>query len=577
MPEQKSAAIGSGSKPGQGGKMKLINRIATKCTLVASLATGVMMSGLIPATAADKPDDWPTYFRDGRGWRYSPLDQVNRENVANLGVAWIHQPGDIQDGLQATPIVIDGIIYYVGANNNVFAVNGKTGETIWHYKPNLDPMTQKIFWAARSRGITVGHGMVYIGSLDGRYIALDQKTGKVKWEKQLTDFKNCWGCNFSFPPQLAGDILFSGHTGGDDPVQGKIFGVNAYTGELVWTFNVIKDDSTSWPGDTGKVGGGAPWGVGVYDEKSDTIFIGTGNAAPDYFPEARRGDNLYTASILAIDAKTGKLKWHHQEVPNDSWDHDSTYELMTIERDGVEYLVHLNKGGFVTVLEKATGKLYNVWPFAKNVTWVKNIDPKTGALIGRVDPSTKEARLFCPSPIGARSWQHAAYNPKTKLWYSNGWETCAKVTSGAQKPEEVGIAAMYFGAADFELVAPPSGASARLDARDPFTGAVKWSVDYKKLPGVSAVLTTGGGLVFNGDAGGKFYAYDAATGKELWSFAAGSGIRSGPVTYAIDGEQYILVPSGLGGLAIGFAGGAFPDLIGQPGGAALIALKLPHR
>ena len=554
--------------------MKITATIRVKYALAAGVAAGVAMSGLTVA-AEDNPADWPLYFRDSYGWRYSPLDQITPANVGDLRVAWIHQPGDIQMGLQATPIVIGGVIYYVGANNNVFAVDGKTGETIWHYQPELHPLTQRIFWAAQSRGVTVGHGMVFIGSLDGRYIALDQKTGKVKWETQLTDFENCWGCNFSFPPQLAGNILFSGHTGGDQPTPGRIFGVSAQTGQLLWTFEVIKDDPKSWPGDTGKVGGGGPWGAGVYDEASDTILIGTGNAAPDYYSEGRRGDNLYTASIVALDAKTGKLKWHHQEVPNDSWDLNSTYELITIEHDGKELLIHLNKGGFVTVLEKATGKLYNVWRLAKNITWVKDIDPKTGEMIGRVDPVTTEERLFCPSPIGARSWNHAAYNPNTKLWYSNAWETCALVTAGFQEPEEVGLAGIYFGISNLEIVPPPDGASARLDARDPVTGALKWTVDYE-LPGTSAVLTTGGGLVFNGDASGKFYAYDAETGKELWSLSTGSGIRSGPVSYAIDGEQYILVGSGLGGPAIGFAGGAFPDLIGQPGGAVLIALKLGH-
>jgi alcohol dehydrogenase (cytochrome c) len=249
---------------------------------------------------------------------------------------------------------------------------------------------------------------------------------------------------------------------------------------------------------------------------------------------------------------------------------------MTINQGGKDKLIHLNKGGFVTVLDKETGHIDNVWQFAKNVTWVDSVDPKTGALNGRHEAATTETRLLCPSPIGARSWHHAAYNPNTKLWYSNAWETCAKVKSGSQNPAEVGLASMYFGAPEFELVAPPGGASARLDARDPFTGQLKWSVEYKKVPGTSPVLTTGGNLVFNGDARGNFYAYDATTGKELWKLFTGSGIRSGPVSYEVDGEQYILVGSGLGGLAPNFAAGAFPDMIGLPSGGVLMALKLAH-
>lgn len=546
-----------------------------KSKLILGCLFGALSFASVSAIAEDNPADWPEYLRDSKGWRYSPLDQINKENVSKLKVAWIHQPGDIQMGLQATPIAIDGILYYVAANNNVFALDGKSGKALWHYQPELDPLAAESFWAAQSRGVTVGHGNVYLGTLDGRYIALDQKTGEVKWETQMTDFQNCQGCNFSFPPQLAGNILYSGHTGGDQPQQGKIFGVDALTGEKVWSFNAIKDDPKSWPGDSGKVGGGGAWTTGVYDAKTDTILIGTSNAAPDFYSEGRKGDNLYTATILALEGKTGKIKWHHQEVPHDSWDYDSAYEIMTIEHKGKELLVHLNKGGYVSVLDKATGKPYNVWKFAKNTNWVDSINPKTGELIGRKDPVAGQEDVFCPSVLGARSWNQAAYNPKSKLWYSNGWEMCNRVVPAAQDPEKLGWAGVYFGVSKLELIPPPGQetGSSRLDARDPITGKVKWSIDYD-VPGMASVLTTGGGLVFNGDATGIYKAYDADDGKELWSFNAGSGFRSGPISYAADGKQYILVPSGLGGLALGFATGAFPSLVGLPGGAALIAFTL---
>lgn len=548
-----------------------------KSKVVLGCLFGALSMASVSLHAADNPNDWPEYLRDSKGWRYSPLAQINKDTVKKLKVAWIHQPGDIQMGLQATPIAIDGVLYYVAANNNVYAVDGKSGKTIWHYQPELDPLASESFWAAQSRGVTVGHGNVYLGTLDGRYIAIDQKTGKLKWETQMTDFQNCQGCNFSFPPQLAGDILYSGHTGGDQPQQGKIFGVNAHTGEKVWTFNAIKDDPKSWPGDSGKVGGSGAWTVGVYDAKSDTIFIGTSNAAPDFYNEGRKGDNLYTATILALEGKTGKLKWHHQEVPNDSWDYDSAYEIMTIEHEGRELLVHLNKGGYVSVLEKATGKPYNIWKFAKRANWVESVDPKTGELIGRRDPVPGQEDIFCPSVLGARSWNQAAYNPNTKLWYSNGWEFCNRVVPAAQDPEKLGWAGVYFGVSKLELIPPPGEetGSSRLDARDPITGKVKWSIDYP-VPGMGSVLTTAGGLVFNGDATGIFKAYDADNGKELWSFNAGSGFRSGPISYGVNGKQYILVPSGLGGLALGFATGAFPSLVGLPGGAALIAFTLEN-
>lgn len=554
--------------------MKIFNWSNSKTVLIAGVLTA--FSGFsFSVNADDNPNDWPQYGRDSNSWRYSPLGQINKDNVKDLKVAWIHQPGDLSSGLQATPIAVNGILYYAAANNNVFAVDGATGKALWHYKPELHEKAAESFWASQTRGVTVGHGMVYLGSLDGRYIALDQNTGEVKWEIQLTDFENCQGCNFSFPPQLAGDILFSGHTGGDQPQQGKIFGVNALTGEKVWEFNTIKDDPKSWPGDSGKIGGGGSWMPGIYDAPTDTIFIGTSNAAPDFNNTARKGNNLYTATILALQGKTGKLLRYHQEVPNDSWDYDSAYEIMTIEKDGKEMLVHLNKGGFVSILDKATLKPVHVWQFAKNVNWVKGIDPKTGALIGRVDPTLDTEFTFCPSLLGARSWQHAAYNPKNGLWYSNGWEMCNIVMAGPQDPETIAFAALLLGVAKFEIVPPPGGVgTSRLDARDPFTGALKWSLDYGDDPGMASVLTTAGGLVFNGNSTGDYNAYDADTGKKLWSFNVGSGMRGGPISYSAGGKQYILVPTGWGGLAAAFAGGVFPKFVGNPGGAALIAFSL---
>lgn len=552
--------------------MGSVRNFATRAVFGGVLAAFAVSAA--PAIAEENPNDWPKYYRDDNAWRYSPLEQINKANVGKLKVAWIHQPGDIQMGLQATPIVVDGVAYYVGPNNNVFAVDGATGKTIWKYKPELDPIVETVFYVAASRGVTVGHGMVYLGSLDGRFIALDQKTGAVKWEKQITDLKSCYGCLFSSPPQLAGDILYGGTTGGDQPIQGKIYAVNAKTGEPAWTFNTINEDGKSWPGNSGKVGGGGAWLPGVYDKKTDSILIGTSNAAPDFFPDGRKGDNLYTATILNIEAKTGKLKWHYQEVPHDTWDYDSPYEIMTIEHEGKELLVHLNKGGFVFVLDKATGKPVNIWQFAQNVNWTSGIDPKTGEIKDRNEPEVGKEKTLCPYLLGVRSWNAAAYNPKTKLWYSNAMEVCNTVVAAPQEVDKVGIAGLYLGVSKLEAVPPPGGkASARLDARDPITGKVKWSVDYE-LPGLGSVLTTAGGLVFNGDVRGNINAYDADNGKVLWSFNAGSGIRSGPVSYSAGGKQYILVPTGLGSHAPGFMASAFPAIKGLPGGAALVAFTI---
>jgi len=553
--------------------LKRVGRRSLACLVIAIMSFNLQAAD----DGYQDPNNWPRYHRLDNGWRFSPLKQINNSNVGNLKVAWIHQVGDIAMGLQATPIVIDGVIYYVGPNNNVFAVDGKSGETIWHYQPELDPIVNEVFYTNATRGVTVGHGNVYLGTLDGRFVAIDQVSGKEKWSTQVVpDQRECFGCLFSSPPQLAGDVLYGGTTGGDQAQAGKIFAVNALTGEKAWTFEtLLLNNKESWPGDSGRVGGGGAWLPGQYDADTDTIYIGTSNAAPDFYGMGREGDNKWAASYIAIEGKTGKLKYAHQEIPNDMYDYDSAYEGIFFRHNGKDLVAHLNKSGFVFVYEKDGLKLHNVWQFAKHVNWVEKIDPKTGELIGRVNPKEGEEITICPYLLGARSWNHGAYNPETGLWYNNAQEACNTVTPAPTDPESLGsVAALTLGVSAIAAIAPPGDkASARLDARDPVSGEIRWSIPYK-LPGYGAVMTTAGGLVFNGDPYGYVHAYDAETGKALWKFNTGSGIRAGIVSYAHKGKQYILVPSGWGSLAPGFAASAFPGINELPGGASLIAFTI---
>lgn len=546
----------------------------------AAVVTALTMLALTPSPARaasgpgfDDPNNWPQYHRSYNAWRYSPLKQINKANVKKLKVAWIHQPGNITHGLQSTPIVIDGVMYTISADNNVWAINAATGKTIWHYTAKLDPVVKEVFYASASRGVTVGRGKVFVGTLDGRFVALDQKTGKELWSTPLTNMRTEYGALFSAPPQLAGNVLFGGTTGGDQPIIGKIFAVNADTGERVWTFEIPKDDPKSWPGESRKKGGGSAWMPGTYDPRTDTIYIGTSNAAPDYYRDERKGDNLYTATVLALDPKTGKVKWHRQEVPNDSWDFDSAYEALLIPHNGKDVLVHLNKSGFVFVMDKDNGKLENVWQYGENVNWTTGIDPKTGEIKDPNFPEVGVQKLFCPNLLGSRSWNHGAYNPTTRLWYSHGMEVCNTVT-GAKQGEVEAINGLSLGLSEITLVDPPGKkADGYLAAFEPITGKVKWKKRFE-LPPISSVLTTGGGLVFTGDMRGNLYAFDADNGKELWTFAAGSGARGGPVSYAVDGKQYVVIPTGLGSHVPGFLAGAFPQIKNLPGGAALIAFTL---
>jgi alcohol dehydrogenase (cytochrome c) len=557
-----------------GSKMKSLASIAIAASMIV-LASPTVNAVAPPAAGADNPNNWPEYHRTFNAWRYSPLEQINKANVKKLKLSWIHQPGTITHGLQATPIVIDGVMYSIGPDNNVFALNAATGKILWRYTAKLDPIVKEVFYGSASRGVTVGRGKVYVGSLDGRFIALDQKTGKELWSTQLTNLKAEYGALFSSPPQLAGNVLYGGTTGGDQPIIGKIFAVNADTGERVWTFEIPKDDKNSWPGDSRKVGGGSAWLPGTYDARTDTIYIGTSNAAPDFNNDNRRGDNLYTATLLALDPKTGKVKWHRQEVPMDTWDFDAVYEsLLVPDGKGGESLVHLNKNGFVYVMNKDTGAIKNAWQFTENMNWAKGVDPKTGLPIDPVYPEAGKQKLHCPNLLGARSWNHGAYNPKTKLWYSHAMELCNTVTSAKSDDIPKGISALYLGLSEITLTNPPGKkGDGWLGAFDPLTGKQAWKIRFE-LPPLSSVLATAGGLVFTGDMVGNLYAFDADNGKELWKFNAGSGARGGPISYAVNGKQYIAIPTGLGSHAPGFMAGAFPQIKDLPGGAALLVFSL---
>ena len=544
--------------------------------LAARLALGmaVTLGGAVDVLAQDQNGNWTEYNGDHRAWRYSPLDEINLSNIAKLKVAWIHQPGDIAQGLQATPLVSEGVLYYIAANNRVYAIDGKTGAQIWEFIPELEPDHIKSTFAVFNRGVALANGKVIFGSSDGRLIAVDQASGKEAWQVQLTNPKEGHGCNFNAPPTIAGNIAILGKTGGDLAQRGQIYGVDVTSGKLIWTFDVLKDDPSSWTPEAIKIGGGGAWMPGQYDPKTGLYYVGTSNPAPDYYGASRPGDNLYTSSIVAIEPKSGKLVWHHQEVPHDVWDYDSQNEIVSLEHGGNDVMFHLNKGGFVTVLNKKDGKVINVWQFAENVTWVDKVDPKTGGLINRNEPTTTETKIICPAIVGARSLNAGAYSPKTKLWYTNGYELCAKVKAADNDPSKLAFSQLHLGVSEISFTAPPGkSADAFLKAFDPLTGKLAWRVDYKN-PALGFVLATAGNLVFNGDSEGYVHAYDATTGKEVWKLQTGSGIRGGIVSYKAGGKQYIVVPSGFGGIFPAHTSSVWTDFKNMRGGAALIAFTV---
>ncbi|WP_128916830.1 pyrroloquinoline quinone-dependent dehydrogenase [Bradyrhizobium nanningense] len=542
---------------------------------VAPLAWAIAPSEINPArieAAEQNPSDWLTYHGGYKSYHYSGLDQINANNVKNLEVAWIHMPGRSTRGLQTMPLVADGVLYYSGSYSRVYALDGATGKMIWSYFPQLDEeLVSMQTHSPYNRGVALGDGKVFVGTVDGHLIGLDTKTGKEVWNTHLVDSKKLT-VGFTGAPLVVRDTVIIGSQGGEWTSRGPLFGVDIKTGKKKWEFLTVagtEEAKATWGNESWRTGGGGAWMPGTYDPETNTIWWGTANPAPLYDWSGadwqksgpRPGTNLYTTSVIALDPDTGKLKFYHQELPHDAWDFDSAVgEFLMIDRDGRKLVVHPNKGGFVFVYDRADAKVQNVWRIAKNINFVKDIDPKTGELIGRRDLSLgKAGEPLCPAIAGGVSWNSGAYSPKTGLWYKIAQEWCMDVDVVKTTPITEPMAQLNIGA-NFKLVPPPDGsARGHLDARDPVTGAKKWEVNFDEPP-LASVLATAGNLVFVPDSRGVLRAYNAETGQELWSHYNGVGHNGGIISYSAGGKQYIAVPAGWGGMVAD----EFPALFGEP-------------
>jgi alcohol dehydrogenase (cytochrome c) len=525
--------------------------------------------------AAKEPQNWMTYFGAYNAQRYSPLNQINRGNVKQIAPAWAFQTGKIEGGLNAAPLVADGVMYLVGSYNRVFALDAETGKTYWHYFYKLP--TGPIPYGTSVRGIAIGRGLVFMGTLDNHMVALDARTGKEVWNVEIEDSRKC-GCNVSSAPIVVKDKVIVGVTGGDSAHRGYLTAYDVKTGQQAWRFYTIPGPGEpgfeTWKGDSWKFGGGATWMTGSYDPDLNLVYWGVGNPSSDFYGGDRAGDNLYTGCVVALDADTGKLKWHYQEVPHDTYDFDAAYEptLIDIDRNGQKQrlLIHTNKGGYVWALDRVTGKYVNAWPHVDTVNWVKGFE-KDGAQVGRLDVPVGKSTLVCPFWGGGRSWNHQAYSPRTGWLYNHGIEWCGLITPIPQEAKE----GRGFVAGTIVPKPPPTGqAYGHIDAFDPVGGAKKWSVKMK-YPLTSSLLATAGDLLFTADVEGNFLAYDAKTGEQLYSFNTGSGTRGSPITYSVKGRQYIAVPSGLGSIFTSGLGALWPEARNFQSGSTLFVFALP--
>jgi alcohol dehydrogenase (cytochrome c) len=523
--------------------------------------------------ARSEPQNWLTYYGAYDGQRYSPLDQINTENVGRLKPVWVFQCGAV--GLQAgattyafeaAPIVVDGVMYITGWDGWCWALDAVTGQELWRYKHAI-PFDVSLCCGNVNRGVAVAHGKVFYVSQNAHLIALDATNGKCVWDKVYGDVRA--GESATVAPLIIKDKVIVGSSGGEFGVRGHLDAFDIDSGEHQWRCYTVpkpgEPGSETWPadGEAWARGGANCWLTGTYDPDLNLLYVGTGNPAPDFDGEVRPGDNLFTDSLVAVDPDVGEIRWHYQYNPHDVWDYDSISEHILFELEGRKVLAHFDKNGYGFILDRTDGQLIRVFPFVDRITWGE-ITPD-GKVTPKMFPDKEgEPVHFWPGPAGGKEWTHAAYSPDTGLLYVPVQEVGATATRRRREFKE-GIP--YWGAG---VAVDIEDAYGSVSAFDPATGQETWRW-RNETPMCASVLATGGGLVFAGEPTGEFNALNARTGEQLWQFQCGSGHHSSPTTYSVGDRQYIAVPSGWGGWIEGFN----PGMLGAPHGAALFVFALP--
>ena len=529
-----------------------------------------------------EPENWLTFYGNYQAWSYSPLAQITRKNVDQLVPAWAFPTGLSPSwvprwGLEAAPLVMDGVLYLEGPQNNIYAIDAATGEATWTY---VFKVPERPFTSNRgARGLAMGYGMIYMGTQDNRVIAVDAKTGKEVWNTEVQSVYEC-GCGITSPPLLVKDKVIAGVTGGDRKARGYLSAFDAKTGKLVWRFYPVPEPgepgSETWTGDSWKFGGGSTWLTGSFDSALNLVYWGVGNPSSDFYGEDRQGDNLYTDSLIALDADTGKLKWYFQETPHDLWDFDSQPEPMLIDADlngrKRKLAVHSSKNGFVYVYDRETGQYISSFPYLDMVNWTKGLD-KDGRPVDPLAPGVVNDFLFCPGGGGGRSFNHSAYSPRTGWWYTSAFESCSTMKPGKMDVEQGDL---FMGGTMIEVANPKT--VPHISAFDPLTGKKEWSFPTTYF-NVSSLLATAGDLIFGGDLMGHAFALDARTGEKLWSFNTGARIAAPPVSFAVNGRQYIAISTGGGSGTETFVPRIWPESKAHYPQAAstLFVFALPER
>ncbi|HWG69730.1 MAG TPA: PQQ-dependent dehydrogenase, methanol/ethanol family [Steroidobacteraceae bacterium] len=504
------------------------------------------------AHAAQEPQNWLTYSGDYSGRRYSRLDQINAGNASRLSMQWAFQVADLGQ-FETSLLAVDGILYGTGQNNRAFAIDGRSGRAIWRYQRSL-PDKLKLCCGAVNRGFAILGSRLYMATLDAHLIALDTKSGNVIWDVEVADYRK--GYTLTLAPLALKNEIIVGPSGGEYGAAGFIDAYDAATGRRLWRFDTVpgpgQPGHDTWLGDSWRSGGAPAWLTGSYDPQLNLLFWPTGNPSPDFFGAGRRGDNLYSNSMLALDADTGKLKWYFQFTPHDVHDYDATEIPVLLDADWRgerrRLLIQANRNGYVYVLDREDGRFLSAQAFGAT-TWARGIGADGRPIMGAAAESGPAGARVCPGALGLTNWFSPSYSPDT------GW---LYVATSTECDVFTGVPQQFRSGHDFggSLAVPaepnrvPSGA---LEAIDPLTGIQKWEFKYFSSPNGGA-LSTAGGLVFAGDSSGNFIVLDARTGRDLWHRQLGAGIYSSAVTYRLGGTQYVAIPSGSAIFAFAVAG-----------------------
>ena len=503
-----------------------------------SVAQNVVTQDLVDGLK--DPTKWLSYSGDYSGKRHSPLDQLTPDNVDGLRAEWTFQTG-VLGKFEATPIILDGIIYISGADNNAWAIDARTGRTIWRYRRDL-PSGLSVCCGRVNRGFAISGDKLLMVTLDVHLLALDMKTGSVVYDVEIDDYQ--LGYSGTVAPLVVNDKVIVGVSGAEFGVRGFIDAFYAETGEHAWRFWTVpspgEPGSETWVGDSWTHGGAPTWVTGTFDPELNLVYWGTGNPSPDYNGDVRLGDNLYSNSVVALDADTGDLRWYFQFTPHDTHDWDSNHVPVLFDRqvDGVDrkLMSVANRNGFFYTIDRTDGELLVARPFI-NTTWAREVDSDGRPIVLPDTEPTEEGNYVCPDLFGGTNFMSPSLNPDTGLFYVTARETCAVYFKWEQ---EFVVGERYEGGAVRRDGDTRYGA---LRAIDPLTGILSWEFRYEE-PSFAGTMSTASGLVFAGDQDGYFMAFGASDGELLWRYPTGSGIYAAPTTYMLDGRQYVLIPSG---------------------------------